>query len=274
MGGGLEIALHCTYRTLSTGAAAVALPECFLGLVPGWGGTYLLPNLVGPAKALKVIIENPLSQNRMLRGAEAFSLGIVDALFEPADFLEESLRWAARVLTGAVEWPGGPAPEDATWDRRWRRRGTRRRQAPRRGARPVPGPRADRRGPRPDPRRGLRRRGRGARRPGDDRRAARQPVRLRPDPEARAAPGRRPGQVARPAGHQGRRRRRRPDGRAARAAVRAPAPGARSSSPTSTRPASTRASPTCTPRSTSCSSRGRISAGQGRPAQRRWSPGR
>ena len=47
MGGGVELALHCTYRTISSGAAAVALPECFLGLVPGWGGTYLLPNLVG-----------------------------------------------------------------------------------------------------------------------------------------------------------------------------------------------------------------------------------
>ena len=43
MGGGLEVALHCTYRTLSTGAAALALPEVFLGLIPGWGGAYLLP---------------------------------------------------------------------------------------------------------------------------------------------------------------------------------------------------------------------------------------
>ena len=68
LGGGLELALHCTYRTLSSGVAAVALPECFLGLVPGWGGTYLLPRLIGPARALKVIVENPLSQNRMLRG--------------------------------------------------------------------------------------------------------------------------------------------------------------------------------------------------------------
>src|SRR5580698_11402859 len=102
LGGGLEVALHCTYRTLSAGAGMVAFPECFLGLVPGWGGTYLLPRLIGPAKALKLIIENPLSQNKMLRGTEAFDLGIADAMFEPADFLEESLRWAAGVLTGAV----------------------------------------------------------------------------------------------------------------------------------------------------------------------------
>jgi 3-hydroxyacyl-CoA dehydrogenase/enoyl-CoA hydratase/carnithine racemase len=102
LGGGLEIALHCTYRTISAGVPMIALPECFLGLVPGWGGTYLLPRLVGPSAALKVIIENSLSQNKMLRGPEAFSLGIADAMFEPADFLEESLRWAAGVLSGSV----------------------------------------------------------------------------------------------------------------------------------------------------------------------------
>ncbi|MBV9383526.1 MAG: enoyl-CoA hydratase/isomerase family protein [Streptosporangiaceae bacterium] len=112
MGGGLELALHCTYRTISSGVPMVALPECFLGLVPGWGGTYLLPRLIGPSRALKVIIENPLSQNKMLRGPEAFSLGIADAMFEPADFLEESLRWAARVLAGEVVVSREPADED------------------------------------------------------------------------------------------------------------------------------------------------------------------
>ncbi len=100
LGGGLEIALHCTYRTISSGVPMVALPECFLGLVPGWGGTYLLPRLIGPSNALKLIIENPLSQNAMLRGPEAFALGVADAMFSPADFLEESLRWAANVLAG------------------------------------------------------------------------------------------------------------------------------------------------------------------------------
>src|ERR1700748_1892164 len=102
LGGGLEIALHCTYRTISSGVPMVAFPECFLGLVPGWGGTYLLPRLIGPAAALKLIVENPLSQNKMLRGTEAFDLGIADAMFEPADFLEESLRWASGVLSGSV----------------------------------------------------------------------------------------------------------------------------------------------------------------------------
>ena len=116
MGGGVEIALHCTYRTISSGVPALALPECFLGLVPGWGGTYLLPRLIGAEKALKVIIENPLNQNKMLRGPQAYELGIADAMFEPADYLEESLRWAARVLTGEVTVERAPVDTGAAWD--------------------------------------------------------------------------------------------------------------------------------------------------------------
>ncbi|MDO5753630.1 3-hydroxyacyl-CoA dehydrogenase NAD-binding domain-containing protein [Arthrobacter sp.] len=107
LGGGLEIALNANYRTVSTGAGALALPEAFLGLVPGWGGVYLLPRLIGPANAVQVMIENPLSNNRTLSGASAYKLGIADALFEPADFLEQSLNWAARVLAGA-ETPARP----------------------------------------------------------------------------------------------------------------------------------------------------------------------
>ncbi len=118
MGGGVEVALHCTYRTISAGVPAVALPECFLGLVPGWGGTYLLPRLIGPAQALKIIVENALSQNKMLRGPQAFELGLADAMFSPADFLEESLRWAGRVLTGDVTVERAPVPEQTKeeWD--------------------------------------------------------------------------------------------------------------------------------------------------------------
>ncbi|HEX8496385.1 MAG TPA: 3-hydroxyacyl-CoA dehydrogenase NAD-binding domain-containing protein [Actinomycetales bacterium] len=102
MGGGVEIALHCTYRTISSGVPALALPEVFLGLLPGWGGAYLLPRLVGIEGALKVIIENAMSQNRMLKGPQAHALGIADVMLEPADFLTESLRWAAGVVTGSI----------------------------------------------------------------------------------------------------------------------------------------------------------------------------
>ncbi len=102
MGGGVEIALACDYRTISAGVPAVALPETFLGLVPGWGGCYLLPNLVGVAKALTVIIENPMNTNRMLKGPQAFKLGMADAMFAPAEFLEASIAWAAGVVSGVV----------------------------------------------------------------------------------------------------------------------------------------------------------------------------
>ncbi|RKS68884.1 3-hydroxyacyl-CoA dehydrogenase [Actinomadura pelletieri DSM 43383] len=124
MGGGVEIGLHCTYRTISSGVPAFALPETFLGLVPGWGGTYLLPNLIGAEKALKVVIDNPLAQNRMLKGPQAHELGIADAMFDPADFLEESLAWTARVLTGEItvqrpEVDRGKAWDDAVAMARW-----------------------------------------------------------------------------------------------------------------------------------------------------------
>jgi 3-hydroxyacyl-CoA dehydrogenase/enoyl-CoA hydratase/carnithine racemase len=117
MGGGVELALACDYRTVSGGLPAFALPEAFLGLVPAWGGCYLLPNLVGPEKALKVIVDNPLSQNRMLKAGEVAALGIADVLLEPADFLEDSLRWAAAVVSGdvVVERPAVDRDEQ-TWE--------------------------------------------------------------------------------------------------------------------------------------------------------------
>ena len=100
MGGGLEVALHCHYRSVSSSVPAVALPETFLGLIPGWGGTYLLPHLIGAEKALKLIVDNPLAQNKTIKGPEVHDLGIADVMFEPADFVEESLRWAAQVVKG------------------------------------------------------------------------------------------------------------------------------------------------------------------------------
>ena len=121
LGGGLEIALQSTYRTVSTGAGALALPEAVLGLVPGWGGVYILPRLIGPENAVKVMIENPLSNNRTLTGPQAFSLGVADALFEPADFLEQSLAWAAGVISGDVvpERTNAVDPADPATAARW-----------------------------------------------------------------------------------------------------------------------------------------------------------
>ena len=96
LGGGLEIALNSTYRTVDASAAAIALPEVFLGIIPGWGGAYLLPNLIGIENALEVVISNPLKQNRMLKPQQAFDYGIVDAIFPAANYLEDSLRVGRR----------------------------------------------------------------------------------------------------------------------------------------------------------------------------------
>ena len=103
LGGGLEIALNSTYRTVDASAAAIALPEVFLGIIPGWGGAYLLPNLIGIENALEVVISNPLKQNRVLKPQQAYDLGIVDAIFPAANYLEDSLRWADGILTGSVK---------------------------------------------------------------------------------------------------------------------------------------------------------------------------
>ena len=116
LGGGLEVALNCTYRTIMDSVPAVALPEVFLGLVPGWGGAYLVPNLVGPEKAVTLLVENALNNNKMLGGTAAFELGLADAVFEGADFLEQSLLWAARVLTGEVTVARPEIDRGEAWD--------------------------------------------------------------------------------------------------------------------------------------------------------------
>ena len=99
MGGGLELALATDYRTVSEAASGISLPEAFIGLVPGWGGVYRLPRLIGPTNAVKIMIENPLNNNKALEGREAFNLGIADTLFSQAAFLEDSLVWAAKIIT-------------------------------------------------------------------------------------------------------------------------------------------------------------------------------
>ncbi|AQU65972.1 3-hydroxyacyl-CoA dehydrogenase NAD-binding domain-containing protein [Streptomyces niveus] len=116
MGGGVEIGLHCSYRTVSAALPAFSLPEVFLGLVPGWGGCTLLPNLIGADRAVTVIIENSLNQNKQLKGAQVYELGIADALFEGADFLEQSLLWTASVLSGELKVKRAEIDRGAAWD--------------------------------------------------------------------------------------------------------------------------------------------------------------
>jgi 3-hydroxyacyl-CoA dehydrogenase/enoyl-CoA hydratase/carnithine racemase len=102
MGGGLEIALHCDHRTLSTGAAAIAFPEVFLSILPGWGGTQLTPRLIGGPKALQVIVTNALNNNTVLKPEQAFELGLADRLFDSAGFLEDSRALLEAIVRGEV----------------------------------------------------------------------------------------------------------------------------------------------------------------------------
>jgi 3-hydroxyacyl-CoA dehydrogenase/enoyl-CoA hydratase/carnithine racemase len=108
LGGGVEIALHCDYRTISSDVRHFACPEVLLGLIPGWGGTQLIPKLVGAERAVTFIVENPLRQNRMLNAQQAFEQGFADALLEPVEFLDESL---ALLLEKIEEGAGKRRPE-------------------------------------------------------------------------------------------------------------------------------------------------------------------
>jgi 3-hydroxyacyl-CoA dehydrogenase/enoyl-CoA hydratase/carnithine racemase len=115
LGGGLEVGLHCNFRTLSA-TAFTGLPEVFLGLVPGWGGATIVPKLVGPERAVQIIIGNALNNNTMMKSKDALSLGIVDAVFTPSDFLENSVKFAASILSGATKIERKDYSTDPAWD--------------------------------------------------------------------------------------------------------------------------------------------------------------
>ncbi|MEY3893886.1 MAG: hypothetical protein RIR78_664 [Actinomycetota bacterium] len=115
LGGGLEVGLHCNYRTLAS-TAFTGLPEVFLGLVPGWGGATILPKLIGPERAVQVIMLNALNNNTMMKAKDALSLGVVDAVYEPADFLERSVSFAAKVLSGATKVERKDYSTDPAWE--------------------------------------------------------------------------------------------------------------------------------------------------------------
>ncbi|MDG3016605.1 3-hydroxyacyl-CoA dehydrogenase NAD-binding domain-containing protein [Speluncibacter jeojiensis] len=116
LGGGLEIGLHCHYRTVASNAPALGLPETMLGLVPGWGGTQLLANIAGPDAAVTMVIENPLNNGRTVNPKQAVKLGIVDELLDSADFIEQSLAWAAQVLAGDITPARPQIDRGAGWD--------------------------------------------------------------------------------------------------------------------------------------------------------------
>ncbi|WP_293391966.1 3-hydroxyacyl-CoA dehydrogenase NAD-binding domain-containing protein [Nevskia sp.] len=95
LGGGLELALACHYR-VALASVKVGLPEVTLGLLPGAGGTQRLPRLVGPAKALDMILSG-----KPVDGRAALLLGIVDELAEGttgADLLQGAQTFAHKML--------------------------------------------------------------------------------------------------------------------------------------------------------------------------------
>ncbi|KAI9743253.1 MAG: hypothetical protein M1818_003099 [Claussenomyces sp. TS43310] len=103
LGGGLELAL-CTHLRVLASTATVALPETRLAIIPGAGGTYRLPGLIGLARARDLILTG-----RRVSGPEAYFLGIADRLVEIRDEDEDASDGAtapealARRLTRARE---------------------------------------------------------------------------------------------------------------------------------------------------------------------------
>jgi enoyl-CoA hydratase len=102
-GGGLELALACTFR-LATRNAKMGLPEIKLGLIPGYGGTQRLPRVVGEARALEMIMTG-----RAVDAEEAERIGLVNRLVDgdPVDagmaFAREFTGYSLPVLAFARE---------------------------------------------------------------------------------------------------------------------------------------------------------------------------
>jgi 3-hydroxyacyl-CoA dehydrogenase/enoyl-CoA hydratase/carnithine racemase len=103
LGGGMEIALHCDARTVSTAVRHIGQPEVFLGIIPGWGGTQAIPRLIPLAEAVRFVISNPLRQNRLLNGTQAFELGLADRLLDPVEFVDESIAFALELVDSPLE---------------------------------------------------------------------------------------------------------------------------------------------------------------------------
>ncbi|XP_051152677.1 glyoxysomal fatty acid beta-oxidation multifunctional protein MFP-a [Andrographis paniculata] len=98
LGGGLEVAMGCHAR-ISTPHAQLGLPELQLGVIPGFGGTQALPRLVGIAKALEMILTS-----KPVKGEEALSLGLVDALASPTELINTARQWALDIWAHKRPW--------------------------------------------------------------------------------------------------------------------------------------------------------------------------
>jgi enoyl-CoA hydratase/carnithine racemase len=93
LGGGLELALHCDLRIASANAR-MGLPEINLGIIPGWGGTQLLPGVVGGSRALRMILSG-----EPVNAETALAWGLVDEVVTTqADLLPIAEKLASRFL--------------------------------------------------------------------------------------------------------------------------------------------------------------------------------
>jgi enoyl-CoA hydratase/carnithine racemase len=97
LGGGLEIALACDLRYANTGTYKLGTPEVTLGLLPGNGGTQRMTRLIGPARAMDLLITG-----RTVSPEEALRIGLVSELFAPEEGAE-------RVQSVAQQFASGPA---------------------------------------------------------------------------------------------------------------------------------------------------------------------
>jgi enoyl-CoA hydratase len=88
MGGGLELALSCTFRVAST-KARLGFPELGLGIIPAFGGTQRLMRTVGFAKASELILFRTI-----LSGEEAHGIGLINQVTEPDQLLDKAREWA------------------------------------------------------------------------------------------------------------------------------------------------------------------------------------
>lgn len=91
LGGGFELALACDL-IVADRTAVVGLPEVSVGVIPGGGGTQLLPRRVGAARAAELVFTA-----RRVEAAEAAGLGLVDLLVDAGQDKEEALALAARI---------------------------------------------------------------------------------------------------------------------------------------------------------------------------------
>lgn len=91
LGGGLELAMACHFR-LAAETAKMGLPEVSLGVIPGYGGTQRLPQLVGKGRALEMIMTA-----NMISAQQALDYGLANHIFPPATLLEEAKKLGERI---------------------------------------------------------------------------------------------------------------------------------------------------------------------------------